>query len=115
LAWAANISVAVLTAFLYFSLQKSVGTLDHKGIGATTGKSVIAAGVAGSLIYGGSYLFNINSKTMVFTFVLLAVAIGGGIFAGICKSLRMPETEYLDRMFAKMDKMVARFKKKPTA
>ncbi len=115
LAWAANISVAVLTAALYLSLEKLVGKLDFKGIAITTGKSMIAAGVAGALIFGGTYLFNINSKTMVFTFVLLAVAIGGGIFAGICKSLKMPETEYLDRMFAKMDKMAARFKKKPTA
>lgn len=43
LAWAANVSVAVLTVILYLSLEKLVGKLDFKGIAATTGKSVIAA------------------------------------------------------------------------
>jgi putative peptidoglycan lipid II flippase len=115
LAWAANISVVVLTAALYLSLEKLVGKLDFKGIAVTTGKSVIAAGVGGALIYGGTHLFNINNKAMVFTFVLLAIAIGGGVFAGICRALKMPETEYLDRMFSKMDKLTSRFKKKPAA
>lgn len=102
--WATNVAVILLSVILYVVLEKKAGALDRSGIGSTLAKAGLASAVIGVLSWG--LLQFAPAKHRIFDIVLL---FGIGIimlwvYYYITVKLKMPESEYLRRAFARLDR-----------
>ncbi len=100
-----NVAAVLLVISLYFALEKQVGALDTKGIVSTLGKSLVGSIIMGAFSYG---IFRVVPTTMhkvsLFLTFGFVVCCAGWIYFFVTRALKMPETDYLDRAFKRINK-----------
>jgi putative peptidoglycan lipid II flippase len=104
LPWATNLAAISLTIALYLALEGEVGNLDRAGIFATLGKSCLASIPMGLIGWGGYQLWTPSGKLLDIVWFLILILAGTWSFYFGAKALKMPETDYFDRAFARMQR-----------
>lgn len=104
LPWATNVAAILLMFALYVALQKEVGSLDTPGLVMTFGKSLVGSVVMGAVAYGAFLLYTPAQKLPLALMFLAVCAVSGWVYFFVTKALKMPETEYLDRAFKRLDR-----------
>lgn len=104
-----NIAAVLLVVALYFSLERQVGVLDRIGIGSTLVKSLMGSIVMGLVAYGTFLIVpaNLHKVPMLLLFLFVCCCVGW-VYFYVTRALKMPETAYLDRAFAKLDRRRSR-------
>lgn len=102
LPWASNASAIVLIVVLLFALERDTGRLDRAGVAATLGKSLVAAGLAGVIAFGGMLLWMPGRKALVLAWFLILGCTAGFAFYYFGRLLKMPEGAYIDRALARL-------------
>jgi len=100
-----NVAAILLVIVLYFSLEKQVGTLDRSGIASTLGKSLLGSIVMGGIAFAAFRFvpLTLHKIPMLLAFLFIFCAVGW-VYFYVTRSLKMPETEYLDRAFARLNR-----------
>jgi putative peptidoglycan lipid II flippase len=104
LPWATNIAAILLGICLYFGLEMEVGTLDRDGISSTLLKGLGAASVMGAVGYSLFFFVQIQSKLLLILAMMAVLPTLGWIYFYITKAMGMPESEYLVRAVARLDR-----------
>lgn len=104
LPWATNVAVLLLVVALFFALQKDVGKLDGAGILRTLGGSALASGVAAGLGYGAMWAWNPQGRGAEMLSLALIGTASLWVYYFITKTLKMPETGYIERAMKKLDR-----------
>jgi putative peptidoglycan lipid II flippase len=95
---ATDISVIVLAILLFFALEQDVGRLDRPRIMATLLLSMGAAAITGCVCFGITQLIHPRHRLAEIGLLLFVALIGAWVYYFITRWMRMPETDYVDRV-----------------
>lgn len=106
LAWSTDIAALLLIVILFVALERTVGSLDRRAVFTTFAKSLVAAVLAGSVAYLGSFAlaaFGLEGRKLFEALGFLVLAgLSGAVYLLIGRSLKMPETAYFDRVIDRL-------------
>lgn len=106
-AWA-SVCAIVLAILMYVDLGRQVGDLDTPAVLTTLGKSFVAAAVGGAVLWGANQIIPANTaglgKLAAIGLIGLFATGFGWVYYFMARLLKMPETAYLDRALAKLDR-----------
>ncbi|MFZ4507776.1 MAG: murein biosynthesis integral membrane protein MurJ [Fimbriimonas sp.] len=102
--WATNIAAILLAVVLFFALEGDVGALDRKGIGLTILKSAGAAALAGAVAFGLAQWIPVSSRAIEIPATLFVALVAAWVYFFAGRSLRMPETDYLERAMRRLER-----------
>lgn len=109
---ASSISALVLVATMLIAIQKQVGGIDLSGLGSTFLKSLVAAVIMASVMYGGDLLLprgtGLGRNAWAFGRLMILGLGSAWIYYGITRKLGMPETSYVNRALARLDRKKSR-------
>ncbi|MBS1714005.1 MAG: murein biosynthesis integral membrane protein MurJ [Armatimonadetes bacterium] len=103
---AGSVAAVVLATVLLTTISRHTGDLDMSGILTTLGKCFIAAAVMAVPCWSVMrWMLGANLSKPVFGagFVVLGLA-GCWVYIAVTRRMQMPETAYVDRAMAKLDK-----------
>ncbi len=115
LALVTDIAAALLAVVLLVTLEHEVGDLDKKGVALTLGKSVASSVVLGVASFGAYAVYkavfglsNNPHRLPLFLGFLFASLCGAWAYYFASRTMKMPETAYLDRALQKFGKKLGR-------
>lgn len=111
LPWATDIAAVLLAVFLFFALEADVGRLDRPRILATLLLSAVAAALTGGICYGLTLVYEPHRKIFEIVDVVLIGLIGTWIYYFVTRLMKMPETDYVNRIVDRMSGRLSRLKK----
>jgi putative peptidoglycan lipid II flippase len=95
LAMATNVAAIVLAIALFVALQRQVGSLNSKAVGATIIQSALGALIAAAVAYGGAMLWQPTGRGMeILSLVILGLA-AVWVYYFATKKLGMREAQYV--------------------
>lgn len=108
LPWAMNVCAIVLAVGLYYALEREVGgELERFGLFKTLTKSLVGGAVMGGLAFGLFQVLPWANKIALFVCYLGVALAAAWAYYFVCRALNMPETEYLARAMARLDRRKA--------
>ncbi len=105
---AGSITAILLIIVLLFTLSKEIEGIDGKGLASTFFKSLIASIPMTLVLAGLLHLWAMTGrpggKIALLAGILLLAAVAGWVYYFAAKLLKMPETKYFDRAFARLNR-----------
>lgn len=103
---AADIAAFLLMIFLWWALEGQIGgKLDRRGAVVVFIQSLAASVVMGGLAWGVWRLIPHSLSKIAFVPIFLLIALGSAwVYYLITRAFRMPESDYLGRAFARLDR-----------
>jgi putative peptidoglycan lipid II flippase len=105
--WATNVAVILLSVILYVVLEKKAGSLDRKAIAGTLGKSAFASAIVGAISYFATAFMSKNHAVLNIVVLLGIGLVMLWLYYYITARLQMPESAYLRRAFARLERKKA--------
>lgn len=100
---ASSLSAILLATMMLVAIRRQIGGLDLGGLGRTLAKSLVAAIFAGVVAWAGTLVWTAGAGAFAsgFRAVVLGL-VGAWAYYFVCRLMRMPETETIDRALARL-------------
>jgi len=108
LAWSTNIAAILLVFVLYWALQREVGKLDSERIFVTGVKALGGSLVMGAFSFAAFQALNLvgvsHSRIATIIGLLFVITSAVWIYYYLTRAMKMPETNYFERAFARINR-----------